>query len=126
MEAHHTQKARTGFDRLWRAGRISLSGLRAAYREKAFRQEAWLACVLVPLSFFVGRGWLEVVLLDALVALVLITEIVNTAVEAAIDRIGPEFHELSGRAKDLGSAAVFVALVLCAGGWIAALVSRLG
>lgn len=84
-----------------------------------------IACVLVPLSFFVGRSWVEVTVLNALVAMVLIAEILNSAIEAVVDRVGLEHHVLSGRAKDMGSAAVLIALVVCGGGWIAAIISRL-
>ena len=74
------------------------------------------------MAFFVGHGWVEVALLAGSVLLVLMVELLNTAVEAAIDRIGPEFHELSKRAKDMGSAAVFLSLVLAGGIWLAGLV----
>jgi diacylglycerol kinase (ATP) len=92
--------------------------------ERAFRQEAWLAAVLVPLAFWVGRSWFEVALLAGCVWLVMIVELLNSAVEAAIDRIGLERHALSGRAKDVASAAVWMALALCAGIWGAALWHR--
>ncbi|MFT3814626.1 MAG: diacylglycerol kinase [Acidovorax sp.] len=118
------QKARTGLSRVWHAAGYSLAGLRAGWGEKAFRQEAILAIVLVPLSFWLGRSWVEVALLAGAVVLVLIAELLNSGVEAAIDRIGPEWHELSKRAKDMGSAAVLLALLLCGGIWAAALYQR--
>jgi diacylglycerol kinase (ATP) len=118
-------KGRTGIDRIVRAVGYSLTGLRLAYRgESAFRQEFWLAVVLVPLAFWVGRNWIEVLLLAGSVSLVLIVELLNSAVEAAIDRVSFEWHELSKRAKDIGSAAVFLSLLLCAGTWLAALWQR--
>ncbi|MEY4726542.1 MAG: hypothetical protein RLZ36_1169 [Pseudomonadota bacterium] len=115
------QKARTGLNRVWHAFGYSLSGLKAAWYEKAFRQEAMGACVLVPLSFYVGQTWLETALLASTVILVLVVELLNTGIESAIDRIGPEWHELAKRAKDVGSAAVLLSLLLCLGVWAAAL-----
>jgi diacylglycerol kinase (ATP) len=118
-------KGRTGIDRLARALGYSVAGLRLAYRgESAFRQEFWVAAVLIPLAFWIGRSWIEVVLLTGSVALVLIVELLNSAIEAAIDRVSFEWHELSKRAKDIGSAAVFLAVLVCAGIWLAALWQR--
>jgi diacylglycerol kinase (ATP) len=122
---NNPHKGRTGFDRIVRATGYSISGLRAAYQsESAFRQETWLAVILVPLAFVVGRSWVEVALLAGSVVLVLIVELLNSSVEAAIDRISLELHDLSKRAKDFGSAAVMVSLLLCGGIWAAALWSR--
>lgn len=115
------QKMRTGFSRMWHATGYSLSGLRAGWGEAAFRLEACLSFVLLPLAFFLGRNWVEVALLAGSVLLVMMVELLNTAVEAAIDRIGPEWHALSKRAKDMGSAAVFLSLLLAGGIWLAAL-----
>jgi len=120
----NTQKGRRGLVRIWHATLISLHGLRAGWGEPAFRQEAMLALVLVPLAFWLGRGWVEVALLAGSVMLVMIVELLNSAVEAAIDRVGPEWHDLSKRAKDLGSAAVLLALLLAGGIWAAALWHR--
>lgn len=120
----HPHKRRTGLNRLWHAAGYSLQGLRAGWGEKAFRQEACLAIVLLPVSLWVGRSWVEAALLAAAVVLVLVTELLNTGIEAAIDRIGPELHDLSKRAKDMGSAAVLLSLLLCAGIWAAALYQR--
>ena len=80
--------------------------------------------VLVPLSMWLGRNWVEAALLAGSVVLVMIVELLNTGIEAAIDRIGPEWHALSKRAKDMGSAAVLLALLLCAGIWAGALYQR--
>ncbi len=118
------QKSRKGFERVFHATLISLQGLRAGWGEPAFRQEAILAIVLLPLSLWLGRSWIEVAVLAGTVVLVMIVELLNTAVEAAIDRIGPEWHDLSKRAKDMGSAAVLLSLLLCAGTWLAALWQR--
>lgn len=90
----------------------SWSGLKAAFRyEEAFRQEFALAVILAPCAFWLGDTGLEIAVMIGCLFLVLIVELLNTAVEAAIDRIGNEHHELSGRAKDIGSAAVFFSLV---------------
>ena len=113
MEDHQIQKTRTGLDRIARAFDISLKGLRAAWLEKAFRQEVALSVVLVPLALVLGRSWVETMMMLMGAGLVLICEIANSALEAVVDRIGPEFHELSGRAKDMGSAMVLVSIVLC-------------
>ena len=119
--AVNPQKGRSGFSRVFHATLISLNGLRAGWDEPAFRQEAIAAIVLVPAAFWLGRSWVETALLAGSVLLVMIVELLNTAVEAAIDRIGPEWHDLSKRAKDMGSAAVLLALVLCGSIWMAAL-----
>ncbi len=119
------QKYRKGLNRLWHAAGYSLAGLRAGWNETAFRQEALAAMLLLPCAFFVGQTWIETAVLCASVAIVLIVELLNTGLESTIDRIGPEIHDLSKRAKDMGSAAVFLSLCLCAGVWAAALWHRL-
>ena len=103
-------KLRTGLSRVWHATGYSLAGLRAGWGETAFRQEALAAFVLLPLAFWLGAGWVQVALLAGSVLLVMIVELLNTGVEVAIDRISFERHSLSKRAKDIGSAAVLVAL----------------
>ena len=118
------QKSRTGLNRVVHAAGYSLAGLRAGWHETAFRQEAILAIVLVPLSFWLGHSWVETALLAGSVLIVLIVELLNTGIETAIDRIGPEWHALSKRAKDMGSAAVLLSLLLCAGIWVAAIAQR--
>lgn len=117
-------KRRHGLVRLWHALRHSVDGLRAGWAEKAFRLEALLSLLLVPLSFWLGRNWAEVALLVGSVVAVMVVELLNTAVESAIDRVGPQWHALSKRAKDLGSAAVLLALLFCGGVWVAALLAR--
>jgi diacylglycerol kinase (ATP) len=112
-------KGQRGLRRLVNALFYSLSGLRLAYRhESAFRQEIALAAVLLPLALLVPVGAVERVLLIASVLLMLIVELLNSSVEAAIDRIGFDTHRLSKRAKDLGSAAVLLTLVLVATTWL--------
>lgn len=119
------QKDRKGLSRVWHATGYSLAGLRAGWGETAFRQEAIAALVLVPAAFWLGQSWVETALLAASVVMVMVVELLNTAVETAIDRIGPEWHDLSKRAKDMGSAAVLLSLLVCAGIWAAALYQRL-
>ncbi len=104
---------RTGLARIVAAAGYSLKGLRAALRhEAAFRQELALALVLLPLALWLGQDGVQRALLAAPVLLVLVVELINSAIEAVVDRLGDEWHELAGRAKDLGSAAVFVSLLL--------------
>lgn len=120
-------KGRTGLDRLRHALGYSLDGLRLAYRgESAFRQETWMAMLLLPAAFWLGQGWVEVSLLAGSMLLVLIVELLNSGIEAAIDRVSYELHDLSKRAKDLASAAVLLSLLLCLGIWVAALWQRFG
>ena len=118
------QKARTGLNRIIHAGGYSIQGLIAGWGETAFRQETMAAFVLVPLAFWLGDNWVETALLAGTVLIVMIVELLNTGIETAIDRIGPEWHALSKRAKDMGSAAVLLSLLLCGGVWAAALLQR--
>ncbi len=102
----------TGIRRLFRATGYSWAGLRAACQnEAAFRQELALCVVLTPLGLWLGEDGMERALLVGSLLLVLVVELLNSAIEAVVDRIGAEHHELSGRAKDMGSAAVLVALL---------------
>lgn len=117
-------KARRGAARLWHAACYSVQGLRAAWGEKAFRLEAILACLMLPVSVWLGQGWVEVAVLGGSVVAVLVVELLNSAVEAVVDRIGPEWHPLSKKAKDLGSAAVLLSVLFCGTVWCAALVQR--
>lgn len=113
--------------RVVRALGYSLKGLRAAYKkESAFRQELILAVVLVPCGLWLGRNGVERVLLIGSVLLVLIVELLNSSVEATVDRIGAKPHKLSGRAKDMGSAAVLIALLQLAVTWGLILYDRFG
>lgn len=111
-------KGKTGLTRVWNAFRYSLAGLRAAYRhEDAFRQEVWLAAILLPAACLLPVDGAGRALMIASVLLVLVVELLNSALEAAVDRIGLEDHRLAKRAKDIGSAAVFVSLVNVAAVW---------
>lgn len=108
----------TGLTRIIKATGYSWQGLQAAWQnESAFRQEVALALIMLPLAFVVGQTMMEVALLLALLGMVLITELLNSAVEAVVDRVGHEHHDLAGRAKDMGSAAVFISLALAAIVW---------
>ena len=122
--AVNPQKARTGINRMWHATRYSLDGLRAGWGEAALRQEALAAIMLLPAALWLGQSWVERCLLVGTVLLVLIVELLNTGIETAIDRIGLEWHDLSKRAKDMGSAAVFLSLLLCLCTWAGALWHR--
>lgn len=119
------QKDRKGLNRVWHALGYSVAGLRAGWHETAFRQEAVASVLLLPAAFWLGQSWVESVLLAGTVVLVMIVELLNTGIETAIDRIGPEWHDLSKRAKDMGSAAVLLSLLLCAATWSLALFQRL-
>ena len=120
-------KGKRGVQRILNALQYSLDGLRAAWTgEDAFRQELILAAVLIPAALLVPVGLVERLLLIGSVVMVLIVELLNTAVEAAIDRHSFEINPLAKRAKDLGSAAVMLALLLSAGIWIAILWARFG
>lgn len=123
-EPTDAQKRRRGVVRLAHALRYSFEGLQAGWHEAAFRQEALLAAVLVPLAFWLGRSWVETALLAGSVVLVMIVELLNSGIEAAIDRMGSDWHALSKKAKDMGSAAVLLSLLLCGGIWAAALWQR--
>jgi len=106
-------KGKTGLRRVWNALGYSLAGLKAAYLcEDAFRQEAWLAALLIPAALLLPVPWLGRALMIASVLLVLIVELLNSAIEAVVDRVSLENHRLAKRAKDIGSAAVLVSLLL--------------
>ena len=118
------QKQRRGLSRVIHAFGYSLQGLQAGMHEPAFKQEAYIAFVLIPLSFYLGSNWVETALLSGSVVFVLIVELLNTGLESAIDRVGPQWHDLSKRCKDLGSAAVLLSIVLCMSIWLSALFMR--
>lgn len=120
----HPHKSRAGWSRLVHALGYSLNGLRLALTERAFRLECLLALVLLPASWWVGRHWLEVALLAGSVMMLLIVELLNSAVEAAVDHTSLDLHPLAKRAKDIGSAAVFLALLSLIALWTAALWNR--
>ena len=114
-----TDPGNTGIRRLIKASGYSLQGLAAAFRhETAFRQELAVTVLLLPLALWLGQTGPQRALLIAVWMLVPLFELMNSAIEAVVDRIGPERHELSKRAKDMGSAAVFISMVTAALVWI--------
>ena len=117
IESPH--KGKTGLRRIWNALFYSFDGLKAAYRhEDAFRQEVWLALVLIPLALFLPVSGIGKALMMASVLMVLIVELLNSAVEATVDRVSLENHRLAKRAKDIGSAAVLFSLINVAVVWL--------
>ncbi len=117
MESTH--KSKSGLQRIWRAAFYSFEGFRSALKhEHAFRQELMLCTVLLPLAIWLPLVATERVLLIATLLIVLIVELLNSAIEAVVDRVSLDNHELSKRAKDLGSAAVFLSLTLVAVAWL--------
>jgi diacylglycerol kinase (ATP) len=111
-------KGKTGLTRIWNAFHYSLDGLVSAYRyESAFRQELWLGIVMAAVAILLPVGLVQLALLLGSVLLVLITELLNSAVEAVVDRVSAERHDLAKRAKDMGSAAVFISLANCVIVW---------
>jgi len=126
MEGESPFKGKTGVQRLINAARFSLEGLAAAARhEDAFRQELLLAAVLVPLGLWLGHDGVERALLVGSMLMVLVVELLNSAVEATVDRVSLEDHLLAKRAKDLGSAAVMLSLVTVGAVWLLVLLPRL-
>lgn len=116
----------TGFMRVVKATEYSANGLRAAWRnESAFRQECTIGLLLLPCAFLVGETLVQTALLIGVCLIVLITELLNSALEAAVDRSGDEVDDLARRAKDMGSAAVAISLVLVWVTWILVAVERL-
>ena len=123
MEAESPYKGQTGLRRLLSATRTSLEGFAAAVRhEDAFRQELCLAVLLVPAGLWLGRDGLERAMLVAAVLFVLVVELLNSAVEATVDRISFDNHHLAKRAKDIGSAAVMLAIATAAAVWLLILI----
>lgn len=111
-------KGKTGLRRIWNAFGYSLTGLSVAYRhEDAFRQEVWLALLLIPLALLLPASGIGKALMVGSVLVVLIVELLNSAIEAAVDRISLENHSLSARAKDIGSAAVMMSLLNVVAVW---------
>ncbi|MGB5601733.1 MAG: diacylglycerol kinase [Gammaproteobacteria bacterium] len=115
----------TGIKRIINATGYSWLGLKAAYKhELAFRQELWLAVFMIPLGYYLGQDWTDKAALICSVLFVLIVELLNSGIEAVVDRVGDEPHKLSGRAKDMGSAAVLIALIITAMIWVAVLIDN--
>ena len=125
MPSPSPHKSRGGLKRIWNAALYSRDGLRDAWRhEAAFRQELLLVAPLLPLGLYLGDNGIERALLVGSLLLILIVELVNSAVESVVDRVSSEHHDLSKRAKDLGSAAVMLSLLNAAVVWGLTLLSR--
>ncbi len=125
MRFRKTEQRSTDLGRIVRAAGYSLSGLRAAFRkEAAFRQEVIVFALLAPLGLWLGRNGVERALLLGSLLQVLVVELLNSAVEATVDRVGRRWHKLAGRAKDMGSAAVALALILAVVTWALVLTGR--
>jgi diacylglycerol kinase (ATP) len=117
----------TGITRIIRAFGFSMKGFRAAWQhEAAFRQELMLTVVLAPLAFVLAESMMQLALLLLCLFIVLITEILNSAIEAVVDRVSDEHHDLAGRAKDMGSAAVFLSLTMTTVVWGLVIFERFG
>ena len=113
----------TGLTRIINAAGYSWKGLTAAYKhEAAFRQELWLAIILIPTGIYLGETWIDKAILVCSLLFVLVVELLNSGLEAIVDRVSDEHHELSGRAKDMGSAAVLIALIITGFIWFAVLI----
>lgn len=103
----------TGFKRVIYAAKYSWKGFKSTWKhEAAFRQEVWLFALLLPVAFWLSETLMEWIALIAVLLLVMVVELLNSAVESVVDRVGSDFHKLSGRAKDQGSAAVLIAFVI--------------
>jgi len=112
----------TGISRIINAAGYSWLGFKAAYKnEAAFRQELWLCILLIPAALYFGETLLDQAILISSLLFILIVELLNSAIEAVVDRIGDEVHELSGRAKDMGSTAVFIAITMAVIIWVGVL-----
>jgi diacylglycerol kinase (ATP) len=127
MESFIAKPGYQGLTRIIKAAGYSAKGFRATWKyESAFRQEVVLTIALIPFAFWLGRNPVEIVILVASLLLVAIVELLDSGIEAVVDRIGDEPHNLLGRAKDMGSAAVFVVLILAAVLWLSVIIDHLG
>ncbi|MEN2432951.1 diacylglycerol kinase [Comamonas sp. F1-6] len=114
---NNIQKHRTGLSRLLHASKYSWTGIKDAWHEPAFRLETKLFLLSLPLSQFVGGTLMEKLLLISSIWLLMVVEVINSAIESTIDRVGLQYHELSRKAKDLGSASVFMTIIFCLVVW---------
>jgi len=123
LRTNRSVSGKSGLTRLWAALRYSLQGLKATFcNEPAFRQECYLAVVLIPLAFYLGANGMERAMLIGAWLLVMIVELLNSGLEAVVDRFGDEYHALSGIAKDAGSAAVLLSLLAAVLIWVLVLI----
>lgn len=124
MRTHRLVPGQTGIKRIFSALRYSLQGFRSAFQnEEAFRQEIFASILIIPLALYFGDNGLERALLIAVWMLVMVVELLNSGIEAVVDRVGAEYHALSGIAKDVGSAAVLLSLINFALVWLLVLFS---
>ncbi len=108
-----------------KAFQYSAQGLTAAYKnEAAFREELWISLIAIPMAFWLGDSGVEIALLIGSVLLMMVVELLNSAIEAVVDRVGSEHHELAGRAKDMGSAAVLIMGIIVLITWLAILLPK--
>ena len=115
----------TGLTRIIHAAGYSWLGLKAAYKhESAFRQELWLAAIMIPLGIYLGETLIAKAALVTSVMFVLVVELINSGIEAVVDRVGDEPHKLSGRAKDMGSAAVLISLIMTGLIWAVVIIEQ--
>lgn len=114
---NNIQKNRKGFSRVWHASKYSWSGIKDAWLEPAFRLEVILFMISLPLPQLIGRSMMEKLLLISCIWFLMIVEVINSAIESAIDRVGFQYHELSRKAKDLGSASVLMTIIFCLVVW---------
>jgi len=122
MDFDTSKLKQRGLKRFWLATQYSWKGAKAAFKEEpAFEYEVYAAIILVPMALWLGDNGLESTAMIVAVLFVMLVELINSAIEAVVDRIGPEHHVLSGRAKDLGSAAVFIAITIAVLVWSAVL-----
>jgi len=127
LKSNMAKTGATGFTRIINAAGYSWAGLKAAYtNEAAFRQELWLVIALSPVAVIFGPSYADKAILLASLVLILLIEILNSALEAVVDRFGDEIHPLSGRAKDMGSAAVLLAFVITGLVWFSVFSEFLG
>lgn len=118
-KAFHTKSNTANISRIFKAFKFSILGFKAAYKhEAAFRQEVFLFCLFTPLAALTSDALMTFVMLEAVMLLVFLVESINSAIEAVVDRIGLEHHELSGRAKDLGSLAVTISFIIATMVWL--------
>lgn len=122
MDFDARKSKQRGLKRFWLATQYSWKGAKAAFKEEpAFEYEVYAAIILIPVALWLGDNGLESAAMIVTVLLVMLVELINSAIEAVVDRIGPEHHVLSGRAKDLGSGAVFLAITIAVVVWSAVL-----
>lgn len=118
MSEHHNKPGNTGIKRVFKATGYSINGIKSAFQsESAIRQELALCVIFIPIAFFLDISKMETIVLIGVLVITLILELINSAIETIVDRIGPEHNELSGKAKDIGSAAVMISILFALFAW---------